>query len=98
VRFYRLPSVLLAFAGVIGGLFFTVLSGLYVVKPLVMDGDIVYFGFPFAWFEGGRKGLLIIGPWVYRFVWQNFMADFMIYGLFTSGAVYLYFAKTRHAS
>jgi len=96
MRFYGLPMVLTAFAGVGGGLFLTLLSGLYVVKPLVMDGDIIYFGFPFAWFQAGRKGLLVIGPWHYYFAWQNFVADFVIYGLLISGAVYLYFAKTRH--
>ena len=94
MRFHRLPSVLTAFAGVGGGLFLTVLSGLYVVKPLVMDADIIYFGFPFAWFEAGRKGLLVIGPWVYRFVWHNFLADFVIYGLLVSGVIYLYFARS----
>ena len=96
MRFYRLPSVLMAFAGVSGGLFLTVLSGVYVVKPLVMDAEIVYFGFPFAWFEAGRAGLFFVGPWHYYFVWQNFIADFIIYGLLVSGVVYLCFAKTRH--
>lgn len=96
MRFYRLPSVLSAFAGVSGGLFLTVLSGLYVVRPLVMDADIVYYGFPFAWFQAGRKGLFFIGPWTYHFVWQNFIADFITYGLLVSGIVYLYLVKMRH--
>ena len=96
MRFYMLPSVLMAFAGVCGGLFLTVLSGLYVVKPLVMDADMVYFGFPLAWFEAARGGLLYIGPWHYYFLWQNFIADFIIYGLLVGVAVYLYFARTRH--
>lgn len=81
MRFYGLPVVLTAFAGVSGGLFLTLLSGLYVVKPLVMDAEIIYFGFPFAWFQAGRGGLFFIGPWHYYFIWQNFIADFMIYGL-----------------
>ena len=98
MRFFRLPVVLTVFAGVSGGLFLTLLSGLYVVKPMVMDGEIICFGFPFPWFQGGRKGLLFIGPWHYYVVWQNFVADFIIYGLLISGAVYLYLAKTRHAS
>jgi len=96
MRFYGLPVVLTAFAGVRGGLFLTLLSGLYVVKPLVMDAEIIYFGFPFAWFQAGRGGLFFIGPWHYYFIWQNFIADFMIYGLLISGAVYLYFARMRH--
>jgi len=93
--FYKLPSVLAAVAGMGGGLVFTALSGLYIVKPMVIDGDIIYFGFPFAWFEAGRKGLLVIGPWVYRFIWRNFAGDFLIYGLLAGGFVYLYFATRR---
>jgi hypothetical protein len=93
--FYRSPSVLATVAGVGGGLVFTALSGLYTVKPMVIDGDVIYFGFPFAWFEAGRKGLLAIGPWVYRFVWQNSVADFIIYGLLASGFVYLYLANRK---
>jgi hypothetical protein len=85
--------VLVVFASVSGGLFLSVLSELYVVKPLVLDAEIIYFGFPFAWFEAARKGLLVSGPWVQRFVLQNFVADFIIYGLLVSGAIYLYFAK-----
>jgi len=93
--FYRLRNVLAAVAGVGGGLVFTALSGFYTVKPMVIDGEVVYFGFPFAWFEASRKGLMVIGPWVYRFVWQNFAADFVVYGLLASGFVYLYFAWRR---
>lgn len=96
MRFHRLPTVLTTFAGVCGELFLTLLSGLYVVKPLIIDAEIIYFGFPFAWFEAGRGGLFYITPWVYTFVWQNFVADFMIYGLLVSGIAYLYFGKLRH--
>jgi hypothetical protein len=92
---YRLPSVLVAVAGVGGGLLLTALSGLYTVKPWTLDGEIIYFGFPFAWYEAGRKGLFVVGPWVYRFVWHNFLADFMIYGLLVGGLVCLYFATLR---
>jgi len=93
MRFYRLPSVLTAFAGMGGGVFFTLLSGLYVVKPLLMDAEMIYFGFPFTWYEAGRTGKLIIGPWIYRLVWHNFLADFVIYGLLVSAVIYLYFAS-----
>ena len=93
--FSKLPSVLAAVAGMGGGLFLTTLSGLYAVKPWTLDGEIIYFGFPFAWYEAGRKGLFVIGPWVYRFIWQNFAADFLIYGLLAGGFVYLYLATRR---
>ena len=98
VRFYRLPSVLSAFAGVGGGLFLTLLSGLYIVKPLIIDAEMIYFGFPLAWFEAGRGGLLYFGPWVYSFFWQNFVVDFIIYGVLVSGVVCLYFARMRRAT
>jgi hypothetical protein len=84
-----------ALAGMGGGSFLTALSGLYAVKPLLMDAEMIYFGFPFAWYEAGRKGLLVIGPWVYRFVWQNFAADFVMYGLLASGVAYLCFSRRR---
>jgi len=84
-------SVILTVAGVSGGLFLTLLSGLYTVKPFVMDAEIIYFGFPFAWFKAvrstwGRPPL----SWQYFFFWQDFFIDVMIYGLLTAVALYLY--------
>jgi len=96
--FFRLPVVLTAFAGVCGGLLLTLLSGLFVVKPLVMDAEIIYFGFPFAWFQAGRGGLFYIGPWHCYFVWQSFVADFVMYGLLISGVVWFCFARTKRGS
>jgi len=61
------------------------------VKPFVLDADVIYFGFPFAWLGAGRKGLFLIGPWHYYFFLSGFMIDFIIYGLLTASAVYLYF-------
>lgn len=90
MHFYRW-SVILTVAGISGGLFLTLLSGLYTVKPLVIDGEIIYFGFPLAWFAAGRKGLLVIGPWRYAFIWHGFIIDFVIYGMLTAAAIYLYF-------
>jgi len=90
MHYHRL-AVISTVAGVIGGLFFTLLSGLYVVKPLVIDAEVIYFGFPLAWFGAGRKGLLVVGPWHYGFIWHGFIIDFIVYGLLTVAAVYLYF-------
>jgi len=58
---------------------------------LVIDGEIIYFGFPLAWLGAGRKGLLVIGTWHYYFIWLGFIIDFIIYGLLTGVAAYFYF-------
>lgn len=89
--YYYRWSVILTVAGISGGLFLTLLSGLYTVKPLVIDAEVIYFGFPSAWLEAGRKGLLVIETnWHYSFIWQGFITDFIIYGLLTAATVYLY--------
>jgi len=80
-----------ATASVVGGLFFTLLSGLYIVKPFVMDAEIIYFGFPFAWLEAGRSTWVPNSRWHYYFFWQSFILNFIIYGLLTAAALYLYF-------
>jgi len=85
-------SVILTVAGISGGWFLTVLSGLYSVKePFVVDAEIIYFGFPFPWFMATRSGWVSNPPWHYSFFWQGFFVDFTIYGLLTSAVVYLYF-------
>jgi len=83
----------LTVAGISGGLFLTLLSGLYMVKPLVMDAEIIYFGFPFQWLEAGRSTWIPKPPlsWQYYFFLHNFIIDFLIYGLLTAVAIYLYF-------
>jgi len=80
-----------AVAGISGGLFLTLLSGLYAVTNYVVDAEMAHFGFPLAWFEASSKGLLVIGPWRYYFLWQGFVVDFIVYGLLVSIAIYLYF-------
>jgi hypothetical protein len=84
-------SRILALVSVGGGLLLTFISGLYVVKPFVPDGEMVYFGFPLAWFEAARKGLLVIGPWHHCFLWQGFIIDFLLYGLLIAVATRVYF-------
>jgi len=84
-------SVVLTVAGISGGFFLTLLSGLYTVKPFIEDAEIIYFGFPFAWFEAARGSWMPNPPWHYSLFLQSFMVDFIIYGLLTTAAVYLYF-------
>jgi len=84
-------SRILALVSVGGGLLLTFISGLYVVKPFVLDGEMIYFGFPLAWSEAARKGLLVIGPWHHYFLWQGFIIDFLLYGLLIAVATRVYF-------
>jgi hypothetical protein len=89
--FSRRLSTILALISAGGGLLLTLISGLYIVKPFILDGEIVHFGFPLAWFEATRKGLFVIGPWSYHFLWQGFTIDFLLYGLLIAAATWVYF-------
>jgi len=82
---------ILALVSVGGGLLLTSISGLYAVKPFVVDAEMVYFGFPLAWFEAARGGLFAIGPWHYYFLWRGFIVDFLLYGSLIAVATHIYF-------
>jgi len=86
-------STILFAAPILGGLFLTLLSGLYMVKPFTLDAEFIYFGFPFSWLEAGRSTWNPKPPlnWQYSFFWKQFIVDFTIYGLLAFAAVYLYF-------
>jgi len=81
----------LAVASVIGGLFFTVLSGLYVVNLPMLDSEVVYFGFPFPWLTASRSAWKGQTSWVYGFLWSRFIVDSVVYGLLVAAAVGIYF-------
>ena len=81
----------LAVVSVIGGLFFTVLSGLYAVKPLITDAEVVYFGFPFPWLTAWRSAWKGQPSWVYGFLWSRFIVDSAVYGLLAAAALSIYF-------
>lgn len=70
---------------VLGGLFFTLLSGLYSRKPNWIIEGILDFGFPFVWMRGYR----FTQSWLYSFFWGGFLIDFIIYGILTSLVVSL---------
>ena len=94
--YYSKWSVILTVAGISGGLFLTLLSGLYLVRDSqVVDAEIIYFGFPFSWLEAERSTWLPNLRWHYSFFWQSFIVNFIIYGLLTSAAVYLYFKTIK---
>jgi hypothetical protein len=90
-------SRICAVTSVLSGLFLTLLSGLYVVKPFTVDAEIVYYGFPFAWLVASRGKPLVITPWHYRFLQWGFVIDFIVYGVLTSAAVYVYITTSARA-
>ena len=87
----RRLSTILALVSAGGGLLLTLISGLYIVKPFILDAEIVHFGFPLAWFEATRGGLFVIGPWRYHFLWQSFIVDFLLYGLLIAAVTWVCF-------
>jgi len=89
--FSRRLLIILALTSAGGGLLLTLISGLYTVKPFILDAEIVHFGLPLPWFEATRKGLFMIGPWHYYFLWQGFTIDFLLYGLLIAAAMWVYF-------
>jgi len=84
-------STILTVASISGGLFLTFLSGLYIVKPFIVDAEIIYFGFPFPWLEAYRSAWKLQMSWRFLFLWRQFIFDFMIYGLFAATAISIYF-------
>jgi len=84
-------STILTASSLGGGLFLTFLSGLYIVKPFVLDAEIIYFGFPLPWLEAARSTWVPQMPWRYLFLWDGFIADFIMYGLLVATAVGIYF-------
>lgn len=99
---FKSPRSLVVFDGVSGGLLFALLSGLYPVKWLYQhNGEFIAYGFPLAWFEADYVSSYSssLGHyqfyWVYQFILQNFVVDFIIYGLIVSVIVYLHLRSTR---
>jgi len=94
MHFYRW-SVILTVAGISGGLFFTLVSGLYWLRDSQWVGvEIIHYGFPFAWLKTVRSTWFPrppTSPFQIFFLGQGFVTDFIIYGLLTVVAVFLCF-------
>jgi len=95
--YYWKRSTIVAAASVGGGILFTLLSGLYIVKPFILDAEIAYFGFPIAWLEATRSTWVPKPPllWHYSFLWHGFIIDFVIYGLLAATATGIYLTPLR---
>lgn len=62
-------------------------------EAVIVDAEIIYFGFPFPWLEAYRSTWKLQMSWRFLFLWRQFIFDFMIYGLFasTATAISIYF-------
>lgn len=77
----------------------TLISGLYVVRPLVLDAIIVYLGFPFHWLIAHRGYFgYPPGPLKFDVSWGWFIVDFAIYGLLAATAMGIYEKTLKHVS
>jgi len=90
MSYWKSPAIL-AIASVSGGFFLTLFSGLYAVKPFILDAEIIYFGFPLPWLEAGRSTWKSQVDWRYLFLWDGLIVDFIIYGLLVATSLGLYF-------
>ena len=77
------------------GILLTFISGAYQVRLLVIDGELVYLGFPFTWLEGGRGGLLVITPWRYGIQWSGLILDTLVYSTIVFLTSIIYFARRK---
>jgi len=68
----------------------TLLSGLYIVRPLILDAEERQFGFPFQWLIALRSTWSLNMPWHFTFLWNWFIVDFAIYGLPVTMALGIY--------
>jgi hypothetical protein len=77
----------------------SVVSGLYIFQPWMLDAEYVYFGFPFQWLEAGRSRWgWPPGPWHFTFLWPGFIIDFLIYRAIVTIAMLIYERKLEHIS
>ena len=71
-------GVLMA-ATVMGGVALVLASGLYQVKPVIMDAEEIYYGFPFVWLKAFRGTWMTVTPWNYNVQWFGLVGDLALY-------------------
>lgn len=72
----------------------TLVSGLYIVNSLYGE---LRFGFPFHWLIANRSALPE-ASWSFNFLWSWFIADFAIYVLLVTTAMWIYEKKLKLVS
>jgi len=74
----------------------TLVSGLYIVRPLTLGTIELQLGFPFQWLIANRSSLLT--AWGFTFLWSWFLVDLAIYILLITAAVVIYEKKLKLVS
>jgi len=71
--------IITAAASVGSGLLWTFVSGLYIIKPLILDVEELYYGFPLPWLQAARSLWGGLSPWSHFLLWKGLVLDFMFY-------------------
>lgn len=77
--------------------FLTLVSALFIVKPLMFSAKELHFGFPFHWLIANRS-VLSEAPWSFTFLWNWFIVDLAIYVLLVTTATVIYEKKLKLVS
>jgi len=77
------------------GISLMLISGAYQTRLFVTDGELVHFGFPFSWLEGGRGKPLVMTPWRYGIIWSGFVLDTLTYSTIVFLASISYFGRRK---
>lgn len=64
---------------IIGGVALTFASGLHQIKPVIMDAQEIYYGFPFVWLKAFRGTWMTVTPWHYNVQWLGLVGDLALY-------------------
>ncbi len=78
----------------IAAFFLTLVSGLYIVKPLMFGAVELRLGFPAQWLIASRSVLFEV-PWRFTFLWNWFIVDLAIYILVVTTATAIYEKKLK---
>ena len=81
----------------IAAFFLTLVSGLYILRPLTLGTTELRLGFPFHWLVANRIAVLE-ASWNFTFLWSWFIIDLAIYVLLITTAVVIYEKKLKLVS
>ena len=86
---------MLVAATIVGGVALTCASGLHQIKPVIMDAQEIYYGFPFVWFKAFRGTWMIVTPWHYKVQWFGLIGDLALYSwtVFITCSMIFYFHR-----
>lgn len=64
---------------IIGGVGLAFASGLHQIRPVIMDAQEIYYGFPFVWLKAFRGTWMTVTPWRYNIQWFGLIGDLALY-------------------